>query len=99
MPIGPGQTGYPWTYQSILQSAPHASGVYAIYNPQQWIYVGESGDIQTRLMQHWNDDNACITRNAPTGFQFELVAGEAQRVARQNQLIAALNPTCNERLG
>lgn len=32
------------------------------------------------------------------GFQFELVVAN-QRVARQDQLILALNPGCNRRLG
>lgn len=98
MPIGSGLPGFAWSHASIVANAPHASGVYCIYNQQQWIYVGESGDLQARLLEHFNGDNACITRNAPTGFQFELVAAN-QRVARQNQLIVALKPICNQRLG
>jgi hypothetical protein len=96
--IGPGQPGHTYDRPSIVANAPNASGVYAIYGPQRWIYVGESGDIQTRLLQHLGGENACITKNGPTGFAFEL-SPAAQRVARQNQLIAALNPSCNQRLG
>jgi excinuclease UvrABC nuclease subunit len=99
MAIGPGLSGLPFDYATILASAPAQSGDYAIYNRTSWIYVGESGNIRARVLQHLNGDNACITRNAPTGFQYELVAGEAQRVARQNQLIVALKPACNQRLG
>ena len=98
MAIGSGQQGFPYNRISILGNAPSLSGVYVLYTQQQWIYVGESGDIQTRLLQHLNGDNACITRNGPTGFQFELVDAN-QRVARQNQWIAALNPVCNQRMG
>jgi hypothetical protein len=98
MPIGPGQPGYPWTRASILANAPRASGVYVIYNGQTWIYVGESGDIQARLLQHFNGDNPCITHYVPTGFQFELVAA-VQRVARQDEWIAHLGPACNQRFG
>lgn len=98
MPIGPGLNGFPWTYDSILANAPSASGVYAIYNANTWIYVGESGDIRARLLQHYNGDNQCILNHHPTGFQFELVAA-AQRVARQNQLIAALPVVCNQMFG
>ncbi len=94
MPIGSGQTGYAWTESSIITNAPAASGVYAIYNTG-WIYVGESGDLQRRLLQHFNGDNACITRSVPTGFSFEL-CNEAERMVRQAVLIAQLRPSCNE---
>jgi len=96
--IGPGQNGFHFTNAGILTSAPNKSGVYVIFNPQTWIYVGESGDIQGRLIQHLNGDNQRITRCAPAGFQFELFPAE-QRVARQNQLILQLDPVCNRRLG
>ena len=98
MPIGPGLDGYAWTRASILANVPRASGVYVIYNAQTWIYVGESGDIQARLLQHFDGDNACITRHVPTGFQFEL-AVTTQRVARQDHWIAQLGPACNQRFG
>lgn len=97
MPIGDPQ-GFAWTRQSIVANAPNSSGVYAIYNQQRWIYVGESGDIQARLLQHFNGDNACITNSSPTGFQYEL-SPAAQRVARQDAWIAKLNPICNQRFG
>src|SRR5258708_3103854 len=97
MPItGPG--GFVWTRESILANAPRASGVYVIYNRQTWIYIGESGDIQARLLQHYGGDNACITRHAPTGFDFELAVA-AQRVARQDYWIGQLGPACNQRFG
>ena len=51
-----------------------------------------------RLLEHLNEDT-CSTRNGPTNFQFELVAGKAQRVARQNQLIVNPGSLYNQRLG
>jgi excinuclease UvrABC nuclease subunit len=99
MAIGANSQWFPWNRASILANAPQASGVYAIFNSKNWIYVGESGDIQARLLEHLNGDNLCIIQNLPTGFQFELVAGQAQRVARQNQLIVELKPVCNQKLG
>ncbi len=98
MPIGQNLPWFYWNYASIIANAPHASGVYAIFNRQNWIYFGESGDIQARLLQHLNGDNQCITQNAPTGFQFELWAAN-QRVARQNQLIANPGSLCNQVFG
>jgi excinuclease UvrABC nuclease subunit len=99
MAIRPGLTSFPFDYATILASVPAQSGDYAIYNRTSWIYVGESRNIRGRVLDHLNGDNSCITRNAPTGFQYELVAGQAQRVARQNQLILALKPVCNQKLG
>lgn len=96
--IGPGLSGHPFSRNDILSFAPKQSGVYAIYNSTTWIYFGEGGDIQARLLAHFNGDNACITRHAPTGFQFELVAAN-QRVARQDALILAMGSSCNQRLG
>ena len=88
---------YPFNQQGVMQ-APARSGVYALYTSQQWIYVGESNDIQRRLLEHLRGDNPCITRSRPTSFSYEL-CDENQRVARQNQLIVELRPTCNQMLG
>ena len=98
MPIGPGQSGVTFTQAGILASAPNASGVYALYN-NTWIYFGESGDIQGRLLDHLRATGTCIQQQGPTGFTFELVAGEQARIARQNQLIAAYPTPCNQRMG
>jgi excinuclease UvrABC nuclease subunit len=93
MAIQPGQPGYSFSAGGIL-SAPHASGVYALFNPQGWVYVGESDDIQRRLGQHLGEQGTCIKQQGPTAFQFDL-APAAQRVAVQNQLIEQLMPACN----
>lgn len=96
--IGPGLPTHNFTREDILKDSPSASGVYAIFNPQKWIYVGEGKDIQARLVAHFNGDNACITKEKPTGFQFEYSPSD-KRVARQDQLILQLGPACNQRLG
>lgn len=96
--IGSGQPTFAFERLSILANAPRASGVYALFNPQRWIYAGETGDIQARLLEHLNGDNRCITLARPTGFQFELPPAQ-QRVARQDALILQLRPKCNQRLG
>ncbi len=102
MPINPGGQGLSYNRQTISASVPARSGVYALCNAQQWIYVGETGDIQARLIQHLNGDNACITRSAPTVFQFDLVDAN-QRVAVQDRWIAQLGTMtpagCNQRFG
>ena len=82
----------------IRASAPASSGVYAIYNRTTWIYVGESNDIQRRLLEHVGEVGTCINRSAPASFCYETVAAST-RVQRQNGLILELRPSCNQRLG
>lgn len=92
--IGPDEPSFLFNVSSILSNAPSASGVYAICNARMLLYVGESGDIQARLLDHVSGDIACIIRNQPTGFQYE-PAPANRRVGRQKQLILQLIPNCN----
>ena len=98
MAIGPDQQGYTFDPPSIVAHAPHASGVYALYHPRRWVYVGESNDIQRRLLEHFQEVGTCIKLQGATGFQFETVMADT-RVPRQNHLIATLTPVCNQRMG
>jgi len=91
-------TGYTFSDASVRQNAPNRSGVYGLYTAGKWIYVGESNDIQRRLLEHLSETGTCIKRWAPTGFLYELV-DVASRVARQNTLIRELDPECNRKLG
>ena len=94
--IGSGFPSFPFTKVSIVANAPKASGVYAISNPQKYIYVGESRNIQARLLEHYNGDNLCITVHRPTGFQFEL-SPDKLREALQDELVVKLKvPDCNK---
>jgi len=95
MTIGGDQPGHAWSESSIKANAPESSGVYAIYSAV-WIYIGESNDIQHRLLEHWNGDNACITRADASGFMFE-VCDPAERVRRQTALVAQFRPLCTQR--
>ena len=94
--IGSGVGAFPFNRPSILANAPSVSGVYAVLNPQKWIYIGQTGNIQARLLEHFSGDNRCITLAQPTDFQFELCPAQ-QRFARQDALILRLEPYCNRR--
>lgn len=96
--IGRDHAWYYFNRNSILTNAPGTSGVYAIFQFGRWIYIGESENIQARLLEHLNGDNPCLTQANPVGFQFELWPAN-QRVARQDALILACRPACNRRLG
>jgi hypothetical protein len=79
---------------SVKKNAPAASGVYGIFTPHEWIYIGESQDIQARLVQHLNGDNLCISRSGATSFSFELVPAQ-QRTVRLSDLVLEYRPVCN----
>ena len=96
MAIAEGLQGNAWSESSIKENAPQSSGVYAIYN-RAWIYVGESNDIQYKLLGHWSGDNACITSAIPTGFVFE-ICNQNERLRRQVALINRFLPRCNQRM-
>ncbi|HYK91916.1 MAG TPA: hypothetical protein VE398_24330 [Acidobacteriota bacterium] len=83
---------------SILSNAPVLSGVYGLFRTKQWIYFGESENMQQSLLEHVDGDNPDILKMAPTHFTFEVWSGN-KRIARQNQLIQEFRPVCNQRLG
>jgi excinuclease UvrABC nuclease subunit len=94
-----GTTGFQFNRASVLLNAPEQSGVYALFNEGVWVYIGEAKNIRDRLLQHLtNEENACVARSHPQWFAYELVS-PVYRVARQDQLILELHPTCNKRLG
>ncbi|HEV8441560.1 MAG TPA: GIY-YIG nuclease family protein [Methylomirabilota bacterium] len=86
--------GFLYNPASVRRNAPAAAGIYGIFTRREWIYIGESKDIQARLLQHLNGDNPCISGSEAASFNFELVP-EIQRVARMNGLVAEFDPVCN----
>jgi hypothetical protein len=78
----------------IAKSPPRASGIYAIYNGNEWIYVAETGDIQARLYEHFcgeSDESASIARHNPAGFTYELCDAK-RRKARKAAIVRELRP-------
>jgi hypothetical protein len=84
----------PFLQGAIQTYAPVASGVYGISNAREWIYIGESDDIQGALMTHLREYASPLMRSKPAGFVFE-VCDRAQRPARQDRLVHEYGPTCN----
>lgn len=88
-----------WNYSSngITVNAPKRSGVYAIGRGDRWIYIGEAGDIQARLMAHrarQTDQSTCISGKGADRFSYELW-DSAHRGARETELIDMYDPDCN----
>lgn len=84
---------YAFGYRAVQDKVPNTSGVYTIFTPQRWLYVGESDDVKQSLFKHLSEPGACLARRGPLSFSFEVVA-PAERVGRQQALVTALGPTC-----
>ena len=80
--------------------APSEPGVYAICDASgNYIYFGETYDIQRRINEHMQDPSDCIHAYGPSSYAYEVHRAKKVRVARQNWLIAAHPTPCNRARG
>lgn len=87
-----------FTAMSVGNNAPTESGVYGLSDARQWIYVGETANIQAELVRHLQSPNPFLAEHSPSGFTFELSAAE-HRGERRNRLVAELDPIGNRPAG
>lgn len=85
-----------FTSVAIQAYAPAVSGVYGISNASEWIYIGESDNIQETLLGHLRTLDSPLLKRRPTGFVFETCDG-SKRPERQARLVFEYGPTCNRR--
>jgi hypothetical protein len=85
-----------FTAVAVRNYAPVASGVYGLSNAREWIYIGESDNIQAALLAHLSDPESELMRLAPKGFVVE-ICDRARRLSRQDRLVGEYRPLCNER--
>ena len=85
----------PFTASTVQMYAPIASGVFGISNAREWIYIGETDNIQGALLAYLQD-LASLRKRERTGFVFE-VCDRERRPARQNRLILEYEPAGNRR--
>ena len=85
----------PFTRAGIEAINPNQIGVYGLFKPNTWVYIGR-GDIRDRLLKHLKGDNPCITRQAPTSWIGEVTSNNVQR---EKELIQEYNPVCNRQVG
>jgi hypothetical protein len=90
------QSNIPRTFSkdSILTHAPAASGLYGVSNSRQWLYIGETDNIQDRLLEHLAESGTALKAHGPTGFVFEL-CDRPRRPERQDRLVMEYEPVCN----
>jgi len=87
----------PLNSSAVRTYAPSASGVYGISNASEWIFIGESDDIQGALLAHAQEVQTAVIKRQATGFVFE-VCDRLGRSARQDRLVLEHEPTRNRRM-
>ena len=83
-----------FTNDAVQMYAPVVSGVYGISNAREWIYIGETDNIQGSLLTHLQALGTALLKREPTGFVFE-VCDQARRSSRQDRLVVEYGPACN----
>jgi predicted GIY-YIG superfamily endonuclease len=85
---------YPFTVFSIRENGSPESGVYALFNGETWIYLGDADNIQQRLLVHLSPDSPHFIAEPATMFSYEKCAPEG-RAARLKELIEEFHPLLN----
>jgi predicted GIY-YIG superfamily endonuclease len=83
-----------FTVPGVREHAPAVSGIYGITSAREWIYIGETDNIQQMLLGHLQEANTALLRKQPTGFVYE-ACEPAKRAGRQDRLVLEYEPTCN----
>ena len=84
--------------KEFIGTIPPVPGVYALCLGREFIYIGDTENLQRKLLDHLDEKSECISRMNPDTFSFEPVP-DPERVARRNRLILELNPVCNQKMG
>jgi hypothetical protein len=90
---------FPFNETSVILNAPPQPGIYALYNKATWVYIGESENVETQLLQHLRGDVACITMYPELSFSYELAPSTAARARRMKDVVREFRPVCNPRSG
>jgi hypothetical protein len=85
---------YVFTPEAVREDAPSASGLYVIFTPERWVFIGASDNVRQALFQHLNSPDPCFQQYGPLSFSCELAA-PTERADRRDALIAELRPVCN----
>jgi hypothetical protein len=88
--------GYDFSDFAITHFAPPAPGVYGLYSPRRWIYVGQSANLQEALRGQLFLPGPPVARERPSRFTCERWMGDLDaRLTREAELIVELRPCCN----
>jgi hypothetical protein len=76
-----------FTPVSVRANAPTASGIYGISNAREWIFIGETDNIQASLLRDLQQGDSAPLKRFPTGFVFEIcVAAERRAPSRRDPM-------------
>ena len=81
----------PFTVGSIREHAPALPGVYGLSNAREWLYIGESENIQHALLERIVSSGSTSPIQRPTGFVFE-VCDRARQAVRLTSLMLEYKP-------
>ena len=84
----------PLTAGAVQAYAPTTSGVYGISNSREWIFIGETDNIQGTLLAHLREPGTAQMQRKPTGFVYE-ICDRGGRHARLGRLVSEYGPSCN----
>lgn len=85
---------FSWDLTAILIEVPNEPGLYSIWRDDTCIYVGETKDLLSRLVQHYQSNDQVLAGKHPTGFAFEVYHGW-DRISRRDALMRMLKPSFN----
>ena len=80
------QETYALNRPSVIRNAPEASGIYGLFTPGRWIYIGASWNIHAALLEYLHGRKQSVLQWEPTCFTFE-VCPTKERRRRQRELV------------
>ena len=82
---------------SVLRNAPEESGVYGLCSGDQWVYIGHTSSVRKALLEYLRGQMPYVLQWQPKQFIFEILPYKT-RIARQKELVAHCQPTCNRKV-
>ena len=97
MPFRP-PSPHAFSLAAIRTHVPAGPGVYGISNAREWIYIGQTDNLQTALLGHLAEENTAMKARMPTGFSCES-CDPALMSTRQDRLVMEYEPMFNRKTG
>lgn len=85
---------FSWDLTVILIEVPDEPGIYSIWREDICLYVGETSDLLSRMVLHYQGTDQLLAGQHPTCFGFEAYYG-SDRKLRRDALVAELKPAFN----
>ena len=87
---------YVFSAEGIRECAPERSGVFALFTPTEWVYVGAADNVRQALFDLLNASGTSLESYQPLSFSSEEAEG-SERTLRRDAMIAELRPAWNSR--